>query len=173
MSLTHFGVGHSNTPLTFSSFIFIPSGPITTPRNPILIFHLHFSSFIYKSFSCNLFTTSTTNSSCLSSSSVSIITSSINAAIFPIFIKSLSNLFIIAWKVTSEFANPKNMTVGSKYSSGVMDAAFYSSPSLILTLLQPHLKSIFVNTFLVPIFLIMSEISSSGQLFFTVHSLRY
>jgi len=64
--------------------------------------------------------------------------------------------------MASKFVNPKNMTVGSKDPSGVMKAAFYSSPSFILTLLYLYLKSIFVNIFLVPIFSIMSEISGNG-----------
>jgi len=54
------------------------------------------------------------------------------------------------------------MIVGPNDPSGVVNAAFYSSPSLILTLLYPHLKSIFVNTIFVPMFLITSEMSGSG-----------
>jgi len=64
--------------------------------------------------------------------------------------------------MAGEFVNPKNMTVGSKDSSGVVNATFYSSSFLILTLLYPYLRSIFINTFLVPIFLITSEMSDSG-----------
>jgi len=63
--------------------------------------------------------------------------------------------------VASEFVNLKNITVGSKDPSDVVNAAFYSSTSLILTLLYPYLRSIFVNTFLVPIFSITSEIRGS------------
>ena len=136
MSLTHFGVSQSNTPFTFSSSIFIPSSPIITPKNPTsLTFYLHFSGFTYRLFSSNLFITSATSSSCSSSISVSTITSSIKAATFLVLIKSLSNSFIIAWKVAGEFVNPKNMTVGSKDPSGVVNAAFHSSPSFICTLL--------------------------------------
>ena len=63
--------------------------------------------------------------------------------------------------MAGKFVNPKNMTVGSKNPSMVVKAAFYSSLSFILTLLYPYFKSIFVNIFLVPIFSIMSEISSN------------
>ena len=136
MSLTQFGVSQSNISFTFSSFILIPSSLITTSKNlTSLTFYLYFSGFTYKLFSANLFTTFSTNSSYHFSPSIPIITLSINAATFPIFIKSLSNLFIIAWNVASEFVNPKNMTVGSKDLSGVVKAAFHSSPSFILTLL--------------------------------------
>jgi len=61
-----------------------------------------------------------------------------------------------------EFIKPKNITVGSNDSSGIVKAAFYLSPFLILILLYPHLKSNFVNTFLVPIFSIMFKMSGNG-----------
>jgi len=54
------------------------------------------------------------------------------------------------------------MTVGSNNPSGVVNATFHSYPSLILPLLYPHLRSIFINTFLVPMFSITSEMSGSG-----------
>ena len=136
MSLTHFSVSQSNTSFTFFSSILIFSSPTTTPRNPTsLIFYLHFSGFTYKLFSSNLFTTSATILSCHSSSCVPTITSSIKAATFPIFIKSLSNLFIMVQNMAGEFINPKNITMGSKDPSEIVKAAFHSSPSLILTLL--------------------------------------
>src|SRR5258708_38921044 len=47
-------------------------------------------------------------------------------------------MFIIIWKVAGALVNPKNMTVGLKSPSGVRNAAFHSSPSLIHTLLYPH-----------------------------------
>jgi len=68
----------------------------------------------------------------------------------------------MAWNIAGEFVNPKNITVGSNDPSGIVNAAFYSSPSLILTLLYPHLRSIFVNTFFVPIFSRTSKIKGSG-----------
>ena len=61
--------------------------------------------------------------------------------------------------MAGEFVNPKNVTVGSNNSSGVVKATFHSSPSLILTLLYFHLKSNFVNIFLILIFLIMFKIN--------------
>ena len=60
-------------------------------------------------------------------------------------------LFIMVWKVASKFARPKNMTTGSYDLMCVVNDAFHLSPSFILTLLYPYLRSIFVNTFLVPI----------------------
>src|SRR5258708_40194105 len=50
-------------------------------------------------------------------------------------------MFIIIWKVAGELVSPKNITVGSKSPSGVRNAAFHSSPSLIRTLLYPHRMS--------------------------------
>ena len=49
MSLTSLKVGQSNTVFIFSFSILILSGFITTSKNfTFLIFHLYFSSFIYK-----------------------------------------------------------------------------------------------------------------------------
>src|SRR5260370_29737925 len=47
-------------------------------------------------------------------------------------------MFIIIWKVAGELVSPKNMTIGSKSPSGVRNAAFHSSPSLMRTLLYSH-----------------------------------
>jgi len=68
----------------------------------------------------------------------------------------------MVWNMADEFVNPKNMTVGSNDSSGIVKATFHLSPFLILILLYPHLESNFMNTFLIPIFLIISKISGSG-----------
>ena len=58
MSLTSFEVGQSNTAFIFFFSILIPSGSITTPKNPtFFIFYLHSCSFICKLFSTNSFTT--------------------------------------------------------------------------------------------------------------------
>jgi len=57
-------------------------------------------------------------------------------------------MFIIAWNMASEFFNPKNMTVGSNDLSGSCKGCF-------------PLRSIFVNTFFIPIFSTISEISGS------------
>src|SRR5580692_11080591 len=54
-------------------------------------------------------------------------------------------MFIIIWKVAGEFVRPKNMTIGSNSPSGVRNAAFHSSPSLMWMLLYPHLTSNFVK----------------------------
>jgi len=136
MSLTSFGGGYSNTPFTFSFFILISSGPITTPRNPTsLTFYLHFSSFIYKLFSINLFITSSTILLCSFSFFVPTIMLFMKLATSLMLIKSQRILFIIVWNVTREFLSPKNITVGSNDSSGVMNIAFHLSSSFICILL--------------------------------------
>ena len=161
--MTHFGISQSKTPFILSSSILIPSSPITTPKNPTsFTFYLHFSSSTYKSFFASLFTTSSTSSSCPSSPSIPIITSSIKLATFPVLIRSHKILFIMVWNVVSEFFNPKNIIIGSNDPSGVVNATFYLSLSFILILLYLHHRSIFVNTFFVPIFSTISEIKGKG-----------
>jgi len=88
--------------------------------------------------------------------------SSTNAVTFPLFIKSFKILFIIAWNIASKFVISKNITVGSKEPMCVVNAPFYSSLSFILILLNPYLRSILVNTFLLPMLLINSVINGSG-----------
>ena len=162
MSFTFFGCSQLSTPSTFSAFISIPLGPMTTPRNPIfLTFHTHFSGLTYKSFSSNLHNIFSTISLCPSSISVSTNTSSTNAATFPSLIKSLSISFIIAWNIAGEFVIPKNMAVSSKDPIYIVNAPFYLFLSFILTLLNPYLRSILVNTFLLPILLINLVINGS------------
>ena len=134
-------------------------GPITTPKNPIsCTFYLHFSGFIYKSFSSSLLMTSATILSCPFSVSISL---SIKAVTFPVLIKSLSNLFIIVWNIVGKLVSPKNITVSSKDPSGVVNTTFHSFFFFILMLLYPHLRSIFVKTFFVPVFSRMSDIRGS------------
>ena len=163
MSLTYLGIGQSSTPFTFSSSIFIPSGPITTPRNlTSFTFHLYFSSFTYRLFSASLFTTFSTSSSCPSSPSVPIIILFVKLTTFPVLIRSYKISFIIVWNIASEFVNPKNIIVGLNDPSGVVNTTFHSSPSFILILLYPHHKSIFVNTLFVLMFSTMSEIKGKG-----------
>jgi len=53
--------------------------------------------------------------------------------------------FIMLWKVTGALEKPKYMTVASKRPRLVINAVFYSSSSLMQTLLYPHLKSILVK----------------------------
>ena len=60
-------------------------------------------------------------------------------------IKSPSILFIILWKVAGALENPKYITVASKKPRFVINTVFYSSSSLIQTLLYLHLKSILVK----------------------------
>ena len=92
---------------------------------------------------------------------VSTSTSSTNTATFPLFIKSLKISFIIAWNIAGEFVIPKNITISLKEPMCVMNVPFYSSPSFILTLLNSHLRSILVNTFLLPMLSINSVINGS------------
>jgi len=53
--------------------------------------------------------------------------------------------FIMLWKVAGTLEKPKYMMVASKRPRLVINAIFYSSPSLMRTLLYPHLKSILVK----------------------------
>jgi len=53
--------------------------------------------------------------------------------------------FIMLWKVAGVLEKPKYMMVASKKSHLVINAVFYSFPSLMQTLLYPHLKSILVK----------------------------
>ena len=64
--------------------------------------------------------------------------------------------------MTDEFIIPKNIIVGSKEPTCIVNAPFYLSFSLVLMLLNPHLRFILVNTFLPPILSINSIISSNG-----------
>ena len=52
----------------------------------------------------------------------------------------------MVWKVAGEFVSPKNITVGSNSPSGVRNAPFHLSPSLIQMLLYPHQMSTVVNS---------------------------
>ena len=136
MSLIPLEVRQSSTPFIFSFSILIPSGPITTAKNPTsLTFYLHFSGFIYKSFSANLLTIFPTILSYLSSSSIPTITLLMKLAASPVLIKFYKILLIIVWNIAGEFISPKNITIGSNNPSGVMNAAFYLSLSFICTLL--------------------------------------
>ena len=157
-----FGSGQLNTPFTFFFSISIPFSPITTPRNPIFFtFYTHFSGLTYKSFSSNLFNTFSTISSCPSFVSVPTNILFTNAATLPSFIKSLKILFIITWNVASKFVIPKNITVGSKDPICIANILFHSSPFFILILLNLYLRSILVNTFLLPMLSINSVINGS------------
>jgi len=53
--------------------------------------------------------------------------------------------FIILWKVIGALKKPKYITVASKRPCLIINAVFYSSSSLMLTLLYPHLKLILVK----------------------------
>ena len=159
-SLNILGVSQSNTSFTFSSFIFIPSGPITTLKNlTSLTFYLHFSGLMYRSFSASLFTTSSTTSLCFFSSSVPTIMLFMKLATSLVLIKSLRILFIVVWIIAGEFVSLKNITVGFNNPSEVENAAFYWYPSLICILsYPPHCRSSLVNIFFVPMFSIISKI---------------
>src|SRR6266700_6482620 len=80
-------------------------------------------------------------------------------------------VFIIIWNVAGELVNPKNMTVGSNSPSGVRNAPFHSSPSLMCTLLYPHHTSNFVNRVLLLSWSIVCGINGDTFRFFFVHLL--
>jgi len=90
------------------------------------------------------------------------IISSMKVAMVPWLIISQKRLFIIVWKVAGELVSLKYMTIGLYASIYVIKTIFHSSPSLILMLLYPYLKSNFVNTFLLPTPSRISAISGNG-----------
>src|SRR5229473_2673968 len=80
-------------------------------------------------------------------------------------------IFIIIWKVAGELVSPKNMTVGSKSPSGVRNAAFHSSPSLMRTLLYPQHISNLVKRVQLARRSIVWGMSGDTLRFFWVHRL--
>ena len=160
MLLTLFEVGQSNTPFTFSFSILIPFSPITTPTS--LTFHLHFSSFTYRLFSTNLFTTSSISLSCSFSSSTPTIILSMKLATSPVLIKFHRILFIIIQNVAGELVSLKNITVDSNNPSRVINTTFHLSLFFIHTLLYPYCKFDLVNTFFIPMFSTISKIRGKG-----------
>ena len=62
---------------------------------------------------------------------------------FPLTITGCKMAFIIVWNVAGKFVSQKNITVGLKRPSLVINVAFSSPPSFILMLLNPHQTSIF------------------------------
>src|SRR6266576_6094924 len=80
-------------------------------------------------------------------------------------------VFIIIWNVAGELVNPKNMTVGSNNPSGVRNAPFHSSPSLMRMLLYPHRTSNFVNRVLLLRRSIVWGMRGDTLRFFFVHLL--
>ena len=80
-------------------------------------------------------------------------------------------VFIIIWNVAGELVSPKNITIGSNSPSGVRNAPFHSSPSLIHRLLYPHHMSNFVNRVLLLRRSIVWGMSGDTFQFFFVHLL--
>src|SRR5713226_7003091 len=80
-------------------------------------------------------------------------------------------MFIIIWKVVGELVSPKNMTVGSKSPSGVRNAAFHSSPSLMRMLLYPQRISNLVKRVQPARQSIVWGMNSDTLRFFWVHQL--
>src|SRR6266576_194372 len=88
------------------------------------------------------------------------------------FATSVRNIvFIIIWNVAGELVRPKNITVGSNSPSGVRNAPFHSSPSLIRMLLYPHHTSNFVNRVLLLKRSIVWGMRGDTFRFFLVHLL--
>src|SRR6266566_9640431 len=80
-------------------------------------------------------------------------------------------VFIIIWNVAGELVRPKNITVGSNNPSGVRNAPFHSSPSLMRMLLYPHRTSNFVNRVLLLSQSIVCGMRGDMLRFFFVHLL--
>jgi hypothetical protein len=68
----------------------------------------------------------------------------------------------MVWKVAGELVKLKNITRGSNSPLLVMNAAFHSSPCLILTLLYPQRMSNFEKSAAPFTWLIKSGIRGSG-----------
>src|SRR5882724_7737887 len=62
-----------------------------------------------------------------------------------LLMSSLKRSLIIIWKVVELLVKPKNITRGSKRPQFILKAAFYSSPSLIHTLLYPQWTTNFMK----------------------------
>ena len=134
----------------------------------------HFSGLRNSPSLCSLARCSSTHHSCSSSvPSVWTTISSIYTEVSPLSISSLRSSSIMVWNVAGEFVNPKNITVGSNRPSLVLKAAFHSSPSLMCTLLYPHLTSSFVNHCFPDILWISSDMRGRGYLLGIVHLLRF
>ncbi len=73
------------------------------------------------------------------------------------------------WKVAREFVSLKNITVGLNRPLLVLKAAFHSSPSLMCTLLYPHLMSNLENSRFPARSWISSVMSGSEYLLGIVH----
>ncbi len=73
------------------------------------------------------------------------------------------------WKVAGEFVSPKNITIGSNSPLLVLKVAFHSLPSLMCTLLYPHLMLNLENNRFPARSWISSVISRSGYLLGIVH----
>jgi len=63
----------------------------------------------------------------------------------PCAICSQKIVFIMVWKVASEFVRPKNMTIGSYSPSGVVNTAFQQSSGWIFIVLYLHQMSTVVK----------------------------
>ena len=157
MSLTFFEVGQSNTPVIFSSSILILSDPITTPKYPTSItFHLYSSGFIqvvfYQPLHYFLYHFIVFFLFFCSHSYI------INEACYFSIIGQVPQDLVYhclecCWRISL-----KNITGGSNNPCGIINTIFHSLLFFIHTLLYLHHKSNLVNTFLVPIFSIISEI---------------
>src|SRR5437588_5327158 len=77
-------------------------------------------------------------------------------------ISSQNNTSIIVWKVAGELVRPKNMTRHSNNPLLVLKAVFHSSPSLMRTLLYPHLMLSLVNHFFLTNLVLRSVMRGNG-----------
>jgi len=133
-SMVKVGISQFIIPSTLEGSIFTLLGPIIKPRNSIShCLKKHFSGFRNKSLACNLHKTSWTISLCSSSVFVKIRISSMYTMTTTAISWKIS--FIIVRNVPGELHSPKNITKGSNVPSWQVNATFYSSPSLIWTLL--------------------------------------
>ena len=122
--------GHSRTAFTFSFFIFILLGLITTSKNfTFLTFHLHFYSFTYKLFSSNLSTTFSTTLLCPSFFSVPTITLSIKLATFQYW----SDFLVFCWLWLRKWL--VSLSISLNDTSSIISIAFHLLSFFICILL--------------------------------------
>ena len=128
-----FGFDQLSILFTFFFSILILLGSMITFRNLIFYtFHIHFFGLIYKLFSSSLFSTFFTISLYPSFVFVPISTLSTKAVTFSLLIMSFRISFIIAQNIAGKFVIPKNITVGSKNSTWIINAPFHLSLFFII-----------------------------------------
>ena len=174
MSLTFIGVFHFFTALIFSYSILTCPFPTITPRIVIYsILKLYFDHLKYKLYFSAIFKNLIILFSNFSRVFAGITKLSIQFASIPSLSNSWKILFIILQNVPGELHSPKYMTCGSNNPLFVRNTAFYSSPSLIHTLLYFQIRSNLLKYLTSLSLSITSPIRGNGVLFFIMTWLSF